>query len=229
VIGRGFTVLVLVLGAVAIAAVVVANSGLSFGGDDDEPASQEATAEPEARDEPAAQDEPEASPDEEPELPDNPDEVRGTDSYALTRTPNFRAGLRVLERRRKGVQGEFESLRVAPGRIDTVIVHPDDRRTNIQVRPDMEIAFDSTHDFPTPMDFRKRGLRASMLSGVDTTALLRSIDKIRRGSAERDVDYIVLSRDIIDGRIDQSAHMRIRTPRPRAFLKEPGEKLRAID
>lgn len=228
---RRFTVVVLVLGAIAIAAIVLANSGLSFGGDsdDDEPASQEATAEPEARDEPAAQDEPEAPPAEEPDLPDNPDEVRGTDSYALTRTPNFRAALRVLEGRRRQVRGEFESLRVAPGRIDTVIVHPDDRRTNIQVRPDLVVAFDSTHDFPTPADFRERGLRASMLSGVDTTALLRSIDKIRRGSAERDVDYIVLSRDIIDGRIDQSAHMRIRTPRPRAFLKEPGEKLRAID
>jgi hypothetical protein len=68
-----------------------------------------------------------------------------------------------------------------------------------------------------------------MLSGVDTTALLRSIDKVRRGSAERDVDYIVLRRDIIDGHIHQSAHMRTRTPHPRAFLKERGEKLRAIN
>ena len=162
------------------------------------------------------------------ELPDNPDEVRGTDSYALTRTANFREAMRVLDRRRRQVEGEFESIRVAPGRIDTVIVHPDDRRTNIQIRPGMKLAFVSTHDFPTQADFRDDGLRAGMLSEVDTTALLRSIDTIRRGSAEHDVDYIVVSRDIIDGRIDQGAYMRIRTPRPRNFLKEPGEELRAI-
>jgi hypothetical protein len=223
---RRFTVVVLALGAVAIAAVVIANGGLSFGGDDDEPGSEQVATEPAPEEESALTDSVETLP--EPDLPDNPDEVRGTDAFALTRTPNFAAALGVLQRRRRQVEGVFESLRVAPGRIDTVIVHPDDRRTNIQVRPDMEIAFDSTHDFPTPTDFRKRGLLASMLSGVDTTALLRSIDKVRRGSAERDVDYIVLGRDIIDGRIDQSAYMRIRTPHPRAFLKEPGEKLRPI-
>jgi hypothetical protein len=224
---RRFTVVVLALGAVAIAAVVIANSGLSLGGDDDQPGSEQVATEPAPEEESALTDSAETVP--EPDLPDNPDDVRGTDAFALTRTPNLQAALGVLERRRRQVEGVFESLRVAPGRIDTVIVHPDDRRTNIQVRPDMEIAFDSTHDFPTPTDFRKRGLRASMLSGVDTTALLRSIDKVRRGSAERDVDYIVLGRDIIDGHIDQSAHMRIRTPRPRIFLKEPGEKLRPID
>ena len=75
----------------------------------------------------------------------------------------------MLDRRRRQVEGEFESIRVAPGRIDTVIVHPDDRRTNIQIRPDMKIAFDSTHDFPTPADFRDDGLRAGMLSEVDTS------------------------------------------------------------
>jgi hypothetical protein len=212
-----FTVIVIALGAVAITAVLVANGGLPFGGDDDDqPATEErAAAEP-------------VPAEEETDLPDNPDEVRGTNPGALTRTDNFHEALRVLDRRRQQVEGEFESIRVAPGRIDTVIVHPDDRRTNIQIRPDMEIAFDSTHDFPTPADFREGGLRAGALSEVDTSALLRSIDSIRRGSAEHDVDYIVVSRDIIDGRIDQSAYMRIRTPRPRAFLKEPGEELRAI-
>jgi hypothetical protein len=208
-----FTVIVIAIGAVAITAVVVANGGLPFGGEDDEP---------------AAADAPETERKDTHELPDNPDEVRGTDRYALTRTAQFHEAMRVLDRRRQQVEGEFESIRVAPGRIDTVIVHPDDRRTNIQIRPDMEIAFDSTHDFPTPADFRADGLRAGMLSEVDTSALLRSIDTVRRGSAEQDVDYIVLSRDIIDGRIDQSAYMRIRTLRPRAFLKEPGEELRAI-
>jgi hypothetical protein len=199
-----FTVLVIALGAVAITAVLVANGGA----DDDQPASEEAAAEPA----PAG----------------NHDELRGSNAHALTRTDNFQKAMRVLDRRRQQVEGEFESIRVAPGRIDTVIVHPDDRRTNIQIRPDMEIAFDPTHDFPTPADFRDDGLRAGMLTEVDTTALLRSIDAVRDGSAEHDVDYIVVSRDIIDGRIDQSAYMRIRTPRPRAFLKEPGEELRAI-
>jgi hypothetical protein len=211
VINRGFTVLVLVLGVIAIAVVVLADGGLPSFGDDDEPAAQGVATEGDA----------------ELELPDDPDQVRGTDAYALTRTRNFQKAMGVLDRRRQEVRGEFESIRVAPGRIDTIIVHPDDRRTNIQIRPDMEIAFESTHDFPTPADFRERGLRAGMLSGIDTTALLRAVDAIRRGSAERDVDYIVLMR--IDGQIDQSAHMRIRTPRPRAFLKEPGEPLRAID
>jgi hypothetical protein len=216
-----FTIIVIAIAAVAITAVVVANGGLSFGGDDDEPSEQA-----QARPEPEGEPEPEAE--SEPDVPDNPDEVRGSDSFALTRTHNFQTAMRVLDRRRQQVEGEFESIRVAPGRIDTVIVHPDDRRTNIQIRPDMEIAFDSTHDFPTPADFRDDGLRAGMLAEVDTSALLRSIDAVRRGSAEQDVDYIVVSRDIIDGRIDQSAYMRIRTPRPRAFLKEPGEELRAI-
>jgi hypothetical protein len=207
-VGR-FTVIVIALGAVAITAVVVLSSG-----GDDEPASEETTAEP--------------APVDASEPPENPDEVRGTDANALTRTDNFQEALRVLDRRRQQVEGEFESIRVAPGRIDTVIVHPDDRRTNIQIRPDMEIAFDSTHDFPTPADFRDDGLRPGALSEVDTSALLRSIDAVRGGSAEHDVDYIVVSRDIIDGGIDQSAYMRIRTPRPRAFLKEPGAELRAI-
>ncbi len=156
-----FTVIVIAVAVVAITAVVVANGGLPFGGDDDEPASEEAAAEPAPADEP--------EPEDPQELPDNPDEVRGTDSYALTRTANFREAMRVLDRRRRQVEGEFESIRVAPGRIDTVIVHPDDRRTNIQIRPDMKIAFDSTHDFPTQADFRDDGLRAGMLSEVDTT------------------------------------------------------------
>ena len=218
-----FTVVVIAIAAVAITALVVANGGLPFGGDEDEPAAEEQAAEPAAEEEPEREE-----PASDADLHDNPDEVRGTDAYALTRTDNFHEAMGVLDRRRQQVEGEFESIRAAPGRIDTTIVHPNDRRTNIQIRPDMEIAFDSTHDFPTPADFRAGGLRAGVLTEVDTSALLRSIDSVRRGSAEHDVNYIVVSRDIIDGRIDQSAYMRIRTPRPRAFLKEPGEELRAI-
>ena len=212
--GGRFTFVFLAIGAVSIVAGVVLNGGLDQSSDAEEPAARE-TAEQEIPAQPPA-------------LPDNPDEVRGSDAYALTRTPNFHEALQVLERRRQHVEGEFESIRVAPGRIDTVIVHPDDRRTNIQIRPDMKISFESTHDFPTPADFREDGLRARMLAGVDTGGLLPAIDGLRRGSAAHDVDYIVLDRDIIDGGIDQSAYMRIRTPHPRAFSAEQGEELRPI-
>jgi hypothetical protein len=66
---------------------------------------------------------------------------------------------------------------------------------------------------------------------VDVTGpqrMFRGIDKMRRGSAAEDVDYCVISRDIIDFKVDISCYMRIRTARPRSFLKEPGEPLRAI-
>ena len=212
--GGRFTFVVLAIGAVAIVAVVVLNGGLDLSSDAEEPAARE-TPEQE-------------NPAQPPALPDKPDEVRGSDAYALTRTPNFHEALQVLEGRRQHVEGEFESIRVAPGRIDTVIVHPDDRRTSIQIRPDMKISSESTHDFPTPADFREDGLRARMLAEVDTGGLLRAIDGLRRGSAAHDVDYIVLGRDIIDGGIDQSAYMRIRTPHPRAFSAEHGEELRPI-
>ncbi len=42
------------------------------------------------------------------------------------------------------------------------------------------------------------------------------------------MDYLVIGRDIIDFDVDVSAYMRIRTPRPRAFLKESDAPLRAI-
>jgi hypothetical protein len=157
-----------------------------------------------------------------PDIPDDPDAVRGTDSYALTNPANLRRALAVLDRRRARVGGVFDGLRIAPGRIDTVIVHPDDRRTNIQVRPDFEISFENTHDFPTQAGFRRTGLTARAVDVRAPARLLRGIDRQRRGSAARDVDYIVVGRDIIDGTIDVNAYMRIRTPRPRYFRLEDG-------
>jgi hypothetical protein len=108
------------------------------------------------------------------------------------------------------------------------MIHPDDRRTNIQVRADFEISFETTHDFPTQADFRKGGITAR---DVDVTApqrLLRAIDEQRRGSAAHDVDYLVIGRDIIDFGVELSAYMRIRTPRPRYFSLERGGGVRAI-
>jgi hypothetical protein len=227
------TVIILALAAVAIVAVVTAGGGIdlpSFGGDDDSEqtaSGNEPASEGESQGEqPAEQEQPEAEAAPEPEeieLPDNPDEVRGSDSFALTRPANLRRAMRVLDKRRQQVEGVFDGLRIAPGRIDTVIIHPDDRRTNIQVRPDFEISFESTHDFPTQEDFRKGGLTARDVDYAAPARLLRAIDKVRRGSAERDVDYLVLGKNIIDFKVELTAYMRIRTPRPRYFRIENGK------
>jgi len=231
-----FTVIVIAVAIVAIVAVVVSNGIDLPGGGDDDDANQAADTSPSAtataenddggdseRERPDGEDRPAKV-----DLPENPDDVRGTDAFALTRTRNFRRGLAVLDKERRKVEGAFESLRVAPGRIDTIIVHPDDRMTNIQVRPDFTISFESTHDFPTRPDFRRNGLSGREVDVTAPARLLRQINRVRRGSAERDVDYVVIMRDIIDGTVDVSGYMRVRTTRPRAFLKERGAPLRAI-
>src|SRR5215203_4698249 len=206
-----FVVIVVSLALVAIVAVLVSGRGLDLSAGDGS-GEQAAEREPADPDEPAKLEEPARPEPKEIDLPENPDDVRGSDAYALTRTRKFRRALSVIDRERRRVEGVFESVRVAPGRIDTVIVHPDDRLTNIQVRADLEISFRSTHDFPTQADFRERGLTGGMLRGVDPSAFLRAIDRVRRrGDAEEDVDYLVLSRDIIDGSLDQNAYMRIRS------------------
>jgi hypothetical protein len=166
--------------------------------------------------------------DERPRLPENPDDVRGNDAYALTRPANLRRALAVLERERQQVEGVYDGLRIAPGRIDTTIVHPDDRRTNIHVRADLKVSFKSTHDFPTQADFRANGLTGRMVDPTVPARLLRAIDRVRDGDAAHDLDYVVISRDIIDHGVNSSAYMRIRTPRPRMFSQEPGQGLRVI-
>ena len=223
------TVLILAMALVAIVAVVVTRSG----SDEDESADRRPqtvegtplTAEEDPRPQPR---DPTPAPAERVGLPENPDEVRGSDDFALIRPANFRRALAVLERERQQVEGVFDGLRLAPGRIDTTIVHPDDRRTNIQVRPDFEISFESTHDFPTRADFRKGGLSGREVDVLAPARLLREFDEQRPGSASQDVDYCVIGKDIIDFTVDISCYMRIRTPRPRSFLKEPGEPLRVI-
>ena len=154
--------------------------------------------------------------------------MRGNDSFSLIHAANFRKALAVLDERRQDVEGVFDGIRLAPGRIDTTIIHPDDRMSNLQIRPDFKLSSDFTHDFPTQEDFRKGGLSAN---DVDTTLpekLLRQFDEQRSGSAVEDVDYCVIDKDIIDYKVNVSCYMRIRTPRPRSFLKEAGEPLRVI-
>jgi hypothetical protein len=134
------TVIIVAVALVAVVAVIV--SSVDFGGgDDSEPAAEQQQEEPEAPPDNESEEEPAPEPEEveEPEVPENPDDTHGSDSFALTRSANFRKGLATLEAKRRGVEGVFDGLRVAPGRIDTVIIHPDDRRTNIQVRPDFDL------------------------------------------------------------------------------------------
>jgi hypothetical protein len=239
------SLLIAAAAAVAIVAVLIAGGTIELPGGDDGSSEETggdfpAVSEDAPADTPAPSEEPagtpapssdahseghardEQRPEAPPELPDDPDTVRGTHSYALTRPANLHRALAVLERRRAAVRGVFDGLRIAPGRIDTVIVHPDDRRTNIQVRPDFEIAFESTHDFPTQAGFRRTGLTASDVDVRAPARLLRGIDRRRRGSAARDVDYIVVDKHIIDLTVDVNAYMRIRTPRPRYFRLEGG-------
>ena len=215
------TVVVIALAAVAIVAVVTAG-----GGGDDEPR-------PAARDEAAGRHGADALEEKvkaEPvELPENPDDVSATERHALTRPANLRRALAVLDRRRRRVEGVFDGLRVAPGRIDTVIVHPDDRRTNIQVRADFSVPFESTHDFPTQQDFRKGGLTSRDVDLRAPARLLRGIDRQRSGSAARDVDYLVIGRDIIDLGIDVTAYMRIRTARPAISGSRAGGRWRSVE
>ncbi len=239
---RGRLTLIIVLTAlVAIVAVVATSGGIDLGGGDDDAADSgarsstgDARAPAEDAKSPSEVDatdrsDADATPAvEKRQLPENPDDVRGTDPFALTRPANLRRALAVLERERQPVEGVYDGLRIAPGRIDTTIVHPDDRRTNVQVRADLKVSFKSTHDFPTQADFRQDGLTGRMVDPIVPARLLRTIDRIRDGDAAHDVDYVVIGRDIIDHRVDASAYMRIRTPRPRMFSKEPGQPLRVI-
>lgn len=219
------SVLIVALAAVAIVAVITAGGGVnlpslpslpSLGDGDDAEQVADASAN---LDELAESDSPAP---EGLELPENPDDVRGSAPHALTKASNLRRALLVLDSRRRQVEGVFDGLRIAPGRIDTVIVHPDDRRTNLQIRPDLAIALEFTHDFPTQAGFREDGLRARDVPVHKVQRLLRAIDRERGGSAARDIDYVVVGRDIIDHGVQVMAYMRIRTARPRYWRMEGG-------
>lgn len=225
------TVLILAVAAVAIVAVVAAGGGVnmpslpslpSLGGGDDSEQVADASPEPEQQDSSDSPEQGDPTEPKQPELPQNLDDIRGTAPYALTRPANLRRALRVLDKRRRKVGGVFDGLRIAPGRIDAMIVHPHDRRTNLQIRPDLVISFESTYDFPTEPGFRKGGLSARDVPVNGVRRLLRAIDGQRRGSAARDVDYVVVDKDIINFGVEVLAYMRIRTARPRYWRLEGG-------
>ena len=232
-----FSLAIALLAVVAIVAVAAPRIG-DIGGDDaPEPAGTEATAtttaepertsEPETAPPPEPEPEREAEPEPEPlELPENPDDVKGDEPFALTRTRNFRRALAVLDRRRRSEEGVFDGLRVAPGRIDTVI-ETAKTRINIQVRPDLQVSFADESEFPNRADYRRYGLTAADVDPRAPARILNRIDRVREGSAERDIDYVVIGRDIIEFDIYVSAYLRT-GPRPRSFLAEAGEPLRAI-
>ena len=162
-----------------------------------------------------------------PTPPSDPDEVKGDEERSLTRPANFRRALAVLERKRRAVEGVYDGLRVAPGRIDTT-VETKSRRMNLQVRTDFKIGFATDHEFPNRPDFRRYGLTAADVDVRAPAQILERIDGVRKGSsAARDIDYVVIRRDIIDFKVNVSAYLRSGPP-PRSFSQEPGEPFRVI-
>ena len=217
--------------SLAIAAVgvlaIVAVAAPKLGDDSDEPAERPPQAEEAEKPEKPEKEKPEEPERSRPDPPANPDDVKGNEERALTRPANFRQALAVLDRRRRAVEGVFDGLRVAPGRIDT-IVETKTRRMNLQVRTDFKIGFATDHEFPNRPDFRRYGLTTRDIDVRAPARILERIDGVRKGSsAARDIDYVVIRRDIIDFEVNVAAYLRT-GPGPRAFLLEPGEPFRAI-
>ena len=193
---KRITILILAVAAVAIVAVLSAGGGIDLpsfgGGDDDDPQEQVAdTGEAEA---PADAEADEAEEEPGSSCPRTPTRCAAATPTRSPVPPTCAARWPCSTSAASAWEGVFDGLRIAPGRIDTVIIHPDDRRTNIQIRPDMEISFESTHDFPTQQGFRRGGLSAREVPVTAVGRLLRAIDRERSGSATRDVDYVVVGR-----------------------------------
>jgi hypothetical protein len=223
------TIFNVVVGLVAIAAIVlVAGPKIGGGGGDDESGTTETRNPPK---QPLTEDRPQKPPrpaPAKPALPENPDDVKGNQEISLHRPANLRRALHVLERERRTAEGVFDGLRVAPGRIDTTIDTPT-KSIHLQIRPDFKIAFRSESDFPNANDprFRKKGLGAGAVDLTLPARMLRRIDRQRPGSSARDLDYFVISRDIIDFKVNYGAYLRS-GPHPRIFLLEPDEPFRAV-
>ena len=216
----------LAIGAVALIAILaVALPKVDFGGDDDTSDPVAETSSPPAEPEQPEPEKPEKPA--KPTPPSNPDEVRGNEERSLTRPANFRRALAVLERRRQAVEGVFDGLRVAPGRIDTT-VETKNRRMHLQVRTDFKIGFSTNNEFPNRPDFRRYGITGKDVDVRAPARILERIDGVRKGgSAAEDIDYVVIRRDIIDFKVNVSAYLRS-GPRPQAFSQEPGEPFRVI-
>ena len=222
-----FTILVIAMAAVAIVAVTGVGIGDITGGDDDEegpagPGRRDTAPERPAREpasEPAPAREPEpkkAAARPRPRVPDDPEAVLGNQEIALVRPRNLERALAVLERERRRAEGVFDGLRIAPGRIDTQ-VRRSNRIINLQIRADFKIPFRNEIEFPTQRRILERGLRGRDVNPRVPARLLRAIDARRRGStAARDVDYLVVRKDIIEGDVYWSAFLQS-GPEPRAW------------
>ena len=151
--------------------------------------------------------------------------MKGSEERALNRPRNLRRALTVLERRRRAARGVYDSLRIAPGRIDTVI-ETLDRRNNIQVVTDFSVSFSSAHDFPNRPDYKRSGITGEVVGTQMPRRILGAINRSRRGNAARDLDYFVVSRDIIERDVQWSVYLRSGAL-PRSYLLE-GRTLRAI-
>jgi hypothetical protein len=217
------------IGALALIAILaVAVPKIDVGGDDSPEPAAETESQQEQPEKPAEPEKPEkpAEP-AKPTPPSSPDDVKGNEERSLTRPANFRKALAVLERKRRSVEGVFDGLRVAPGRIDTT-VETKSRRMTLQVRTDFKIGFATDSEFPNRPDFRRYGIVAKDVDVRAPAQILERIDGVRKGaSAARDVDYIVIRRDIIDFMVNLTAFLRSGPP-PRAFSLQPGEQFRAI-
>jgi hypothetical protein len=226
----GRTKFSIAIAAVALLAVLAAAASRVDLSPDPEPeprpeASGQARPEPARRREPARRPEP-ARRAEGPAPPSNPDEVRGNEERSLTRPANLRRALAILDARRRRVEGVFDGLRIAPGRIDTTVETPT-RRMHLQVRTDFRIGFETDSEFPNRPDFRRHGLTARDVDLQAPRRILARIDRVRDGSAARDLDYVIIRRDIIDFRVNIAAYLRS-GPRPRMFSDEADEPFRAI-
>jgi hypothetical protein len=226
------TVLIIAVAVVSIVAVVISQSG----GDDrkktgaSKTEARTVTARTETAPARTERTAPATTPSPKRRLPSDPEAVLGNDELALQRPRNLRRALRVLERQRQRFEGVFDDLRIAPGRIDTTIERAD-RRRNVQIRGDLSIPFSNEFDFPTGQDILRNGLRARDVDVQMPRRILNAIDLVRAGSsATRDLDYMVVRKDIIDHEVSWSAYLQS-GPRPRQFSVEGGKRritLRAI-
>jgi hypothetical protein len=221
------TILIIAVAVVSIVAVLVGQSG----GEDGKSAAKTAPAEIRTAPAPPRNETaPSPTPAPKPTLPSDPEAVLGNDELALQRPRNLRRALGVLERQRQRFEGVFDDLRIAPGRIDTTIERAD-RRKNVQIRGDLSIPFSNEYDFPTGEDILRNGLRARDVDVQMPRRILNAIDLVRPGSsAARDLDYMVVRKDIIDHEVGWAAYLQS-GPRPRQFSVAGGKRritLRAI-
>jgi hypothetical protein len=202
-----FTLVVVVVAAVA----VVALTGLSIdlSGDDDGQERRATTPTATTGEPPGARRGP-------PPANRDPDLVRGDEETALTRPRNLAKALAVLERRRVRAEGVFDGLRIAPGRIDTQ-VRTSRQIINIQLRADFSVPFSNAVDFPSSEQVLANGLRARDVDPRAPARILRSIDRRRVGeTAAADLDYMVVRRGLIDHVIGWAVFLK-RGPKPRAW------------